>query len=215
LTLFKTRWLVDDVSITVSNLATGTIVVSNNINLAGFTITGAKSYTGKGALATFTNCPSGQYVINYYPVQFYQIPLSQTNYLDANQTIVFTGNYSFSDTNHNNISDEWEQFYFEGSVTNQFSDSDNDGMSDYAEFIAGTNPLDAKSLLELQSSRVSKGQVLLIIPTISGRGYKISETRDLFNWSTLYDWFRATNALTTITIPSVTNQMFYRIEVKP
>jgi len=208
-------WLVDDVSITVSNLPTGTIVVSNNINLAGFTITGTKSYTGKGALSTFTNCPAGQYVINYYPVQFYQIPLSQTNSLDANQTIVFTGNYSFSDTNHNNISDEWEQYYFGGTITNQFSDSDNDGLSDYAEFIAGTNPLDTNSLLKLQASAVTNGQVLLVIPTISGRGYRISETDDLFNWSTLYDWFRATNALTTIPIPSITNQMFYRIEVKP
>ena len=59
----------------------------------------------------------------------------------------FTGNYTFLDANHNGISDAWEMDYFGSVATNrtQLTDTDHDGMSDYAKFIAGTDPTNPAS----------------------------------------------------------------------
>ena len=69
--------------------------------------------------------------------------------LAASNTLVLSGNYTFDDTNHNGISDAWEQYYFGKISTSrtQYTDTDGDGMTDYAEFIAVTNPANATSKL--------------------------------------------------------------------
>lgn len=208
-------WLIDDVSITVTNLPTGNIIVSNNLNQARFSITGTANYNGSGKYTVFTNCPLGQYIINYYPVQFYQTPISQTNYLTENQPLIFSGNYSFADSNQNGISDEWEQYYFGSLINNPDSDSDGDGMSNYGEFIAGTNPNDSASALCIKSVIVFSDRIAITISTTPGRGYRILTSQDFVNWTIFSDWTRATSNSTTISAPLTTNKMFYKVEVQP
>jgi hypothetical protein len=208
-------WLIDDVSITITNLPTGNIIITNNLNQARFSIIGAANYTGSGKFTVFTNCPLGQYIINYYPVQFYQTPFSQTNYLTENIPLIFSGSYSFADSNQNGISDEWEQYHFGSLINNPDLDTDGDGMSNYEEFIAGTNPNDSASALYIKSAVISNNRITINISTTAGYGYRILTSQDFVNWTIFSDWIRATGNSTTITAPLTTNKMFYKVEVQP
>jgi hypothetical protein len=133
-------------------------------------------------LTTISNAPPGPYTIQFSDVAFYQTPLDQSNNLAAAGSLTFTGTYSFIDANHNGISDAWEKYYF-GSVTTdrtQFTDSDGDGMSDYAEFIAGTDPTNAASkLIFLSASLQTNKHFQLQWAAIPGRLYQIESSSSL------------------------------------
>src|SRR5439155_777039 len=134
-------WLIDDVSVTLTNLPSGTIVVSNNIAEANFVLNGPMNRAGRGYMV-FTNVIPGQYVVTFGAVAFYQTPPAQTNVLNARSTLLFGGNYTFPDANNTGISDSWEQQYFGGvsPTLTRFTDSDGVGFTYYAEVFVGTNP---------------------------------------------------------------------------
>ena len=144
----------DDVSIT-GVAGGGTIVISKNLGQGKFTLTGPIGQIRHRPLTTITNAPPGPYTVQFSDVAFYQTPPDQSTTLTNGGTITFTGNYDFIDANRNGISDSWERYYFGSATTNrtQFTDSDGDGMSDYAEFIAGTNPTNAASKLVFLARR--------------------------------------------------------------
>ena len=90
-------------------------------------------------------------------------------------------------------------------------------MSDLAEFIAGTNPTNALSLLRVTPPAATNRQVRLNWDTVPGRGYRILGSTDLTNWFTVVDWFRASNTLYAPVL-SLSNQppaMSLRLEVRP
>ena len=170
-------WLVDDISITgVSSGLAGTITVTKNLGQGSWTLNGPISQTGKATATIVTNAPAGPYTIRFSDVTFYQTPQVQSNNLATSGTLNFTGNYGFIDLNNNGISDAWEKYYFGGinSIRTQSSDSDGDGMSDYAEFIAGTNPTNAASkLIFLGATLLTNKLVQLEWAAIPGRLYQV------------------------------------------
>lgn len=213
-------WLVDDVSVVAENVEAATVVVTNNLSQAKFTITGPVTRSGQGNFFKDANMPAGQYVISFSNVPFYQAPGPQTNTVELNQTLVFQGNYTFPDVNQNGLSDLWERQYF-GTVGNNHpatQDSDQDGMSDLAEFYAGTNPTQAESLLKmLPPSLDEQGHVSLSWTSLAGRGYRILETQDWVQWTPVTDWVLATSATTTLQVPdnASAQSRYYRLEVRP
>jgi subtilisin family serine protease len=178
-------WLVDDVEVT-GVLGGGTIVVNKNLGQGKFTLTGLIGQSGTAPTTTITNAPPGPYTVDFTDVPFYQTPPEQTLTLTNGGTITFTGNYGFLDANFNGISDSWERYYF-GSAPNirpPSIDSDGDGMSDYAEFIAGTNPTNAASkLVFLSAGVVSNKFVRLEWAAIPGRLYQV-ESASVFSSQT-------------------------------
>ena len=62
------------------------------------------------------------------------------------------------------------------------ADDDQDGSSNWMEYLAGTDPNSASSVLRPQGSYVS-GVFKMPIPTVSGRNYEIWVSRDLQNWT--------------------------------
>jgi hypothetical protein len=55
-------WLVDDISVTVSNVPPGTIQIVNNLWQSSFVLSGTQFRKGQGLSTTITNAPSGDYL---------------------------------------------------------------------------------------------------------------------------------------------------------
>jgi hypothetical protein len=218
-------WLIDDISITGTAIG-GTININKNLNQARYSLYSLSNIglvpvqSGQAAAVTISNLPSGPYVVQFSDVPYYQTPADLTNTLTATTTLYFNGNYSFLDANHNNISDAWEQDYFGSVSTNrtQLTDTDHDGMSDYAEFIAGTNPTNAASRFYFNGETIQTNrQVKLQWTVVTDRLYQVNASTNLLGWSSVTPWLQASNSPTmsyTVTNSNGRAQ-FYRVQVKP
>jgi hypothetical protein len=167
-----------------------------------------------------SNLPAGQYVVQFGDVPYYQTPVSQTNTLTAGGTLNFPGNYTFLDANHNYISDDWEKDYFGSVTTNrtQFTDTDGDGMTDYAEFIAGTNPTNAASRFYFTGEMLQGDNLIQMQWTVvTNRLYQVHVSTNLSSWGPVTAWLQASNNPTLNY--TVTNSggaaHFYRVQVEP
>lgn len=205
-------WLIDDISVTVTNIAGGTVEITNNISTASFALVGPAARSGRGNYLVVSNAPPGTYSVTFGDVPFYETPLPQTNVLSSSNLIRFTGTYTFRDANANNVSDAWETNFFAGllPVDPRLSDSDGDGATDYQEFVAGTNPTNAQSTLSISPpAPLSNGNVRYSWASVPGHSYRLEISTDLINWLPFSDWVTAVSATTSLTLPAPTNQRFY------
>jgi hypothetical protein len=211
-------WLIDDINLTVTNSVSGQIQVSNNLASASFTLTGPISRSGQGWSSTFTNAPPGEYVIEFGDVPYYQTPAPQTNVL-ADGALLFVGNYQMEDANGNGIADPWELQYLGGLSTTDLTqmDRDGDGMSDAAEFVAGTDPTDANSSLVLSVPvPLANGMCRIQWTAVPRHAYRVLSSNDAINWSARSAWIRAGSTQLSYTIPGANlGAAFFRIEVSP
>jgi len=218
-------WLIDDIRIT-GVVAGGTIIITNNLGQGTWSLFTLSSIglvpvqSGVAPSITFSNLPAGQYVVQFGDVPYYQTPVSQTNTLVAGGTLNFPGNYTFLDANHNHISDDWEKAYFGAVTTNrtQFTDTDGDGMTDYAEFIAGTNPTNAASRFYFTGEMLPGDNLVQMQWTVvTNRLYQVNVSTNLSGWVPVTDWLQASNNPTmnyTVT-NSGGGARFYRVQVRP
>jgi hypothetical protein len=216
-------WLVDDVSITVDSIVPGTIEITNNVWQAVFALTGPSGTSGRGRWTVLTNAAPGQYTVTFGDVAYHETPPPQTNTLTAGGTITFSGNYTFADVNSNEIPDAWEQENF-GSVSPNHppaTDTDGDGLGDYAEFVAGTSPTNNTSALELTPSLgipPAAGQNSLNLQWLStpGHGYRVLGSDNLTSWTPVTDWIRASGTSTSTNLPTVGSALrYFRVEAQP
>jgi len=213
-------WLVDDVAITgVYAAGGGTITIFKSLSQGGFTLTGPVSRSGTGLLTTISNVPPGQYSIRFGDVAFYQTPPAQSNLLARSGSIMFSGNYTFKDSYHIGISDAWQQYYF-GSVSPTYTgrnDSDGDGMSDYDEFIAGTNPTNALSKLDFLGINLITNRLLHFQwSAVPGRIYQVQSSTNLQSWVPMSDWMQATASPMSYTTTNISiSPRLYRVQVRP
>ena len=171
-------WLLDDISI-AGMAGGGTIVITKNLGQGTFTLNGLLSQSGTAPSTTITNAPPGPYTVQFSDVAFYQTPPDQAGTLTNGGLLALSGVYDFIDANHNGISDAWEKYYFGSAPASrtQFTDSDGDGMSDYAEFIAGTNPTNpASKLIFLSAALQPNKHFQLQWAAIPGRLYQVESS---------------------------------------
>lgn len=98
---------------------------------------------------------------------------------------------AFIDTDNDGIPDWWER-HNTGNRTamNPATDSDGDGKSNLAEYVAGMDPLDPRSRFEVSTTEMTsdaQGTLFRVSwKTVSGRRYKIHSTETLANpWPTV------------------------------
>src|SRR5205814_2714560 len=133
-----------------------------------------------------SNAPPGEYILEFGDVAFYGTPASQTNNLASGGTVDFTGNYTIADVNTNGIPDAYELAYF-GAVSpgrTRATDTDGDGMSDFAEFVAGSNPTNARSALRLTTAfQPVNDSVKISWPSGAGHAYRVHGSANGVTWA--------------------------------
>ncbi len=120
---------------------------------------------------------------------------------------------TLADTDADGIPDEWENTYGFNPTGggDRNADADLDGASNFEEYIAGTNPTNNASFLQVQLTAAAS-PTIITFGAISNRTYTI-QYRDHLNqpWSRLTDVLaRPVNAVETILDPAWTTNRFYR-----
>jgi hypothetical protein len=122
-----------------------------------------------------------------------------------------------ADTDGDGIPDEWEnQYGFDsGSATNRDLDADGDKMSNWAEYIAGTNPTNALSYLRVDAQSIGLG-AMISFGAISNRTYTIqySDGLESAQWFRLGDvGARTNNRVEVLNDPAFTTGRYYRVVI--
>lgn len=125
------------------------------------------------------------------------------------------------DTDGNGLPDWWEQTYF-GRLTgtSPLADADHDGLSNLAEWLAGTNPTNAASFLGLTpAGRPGTNGFAVQWPSAPGRYYRLLRSTNLpagFNQVVLTN-IPATPPVNTLSDPAPpsASRAFYRLELEP
>jgi hypothetical protein len=122
------------------------------------------------------------------------------------------------DTDGDGLPDDWEQQYFNSTTAaSATADSDGDGYSNYAEFVAGTNPVDAKDRPGAVSVSYDGATYSGTFRSVPLKRYQPEYTDDLLSgpWNSLGN-IQAANA-TSLTITDTPGagitKRFYRLRV--
>ena len=162
----------------------------------------------------------------------------QTNTSTAFQTVAFgdwwgdgtIGNVYFddiiiapqwdNDTDHNGIDDTWEMLYFGqllGAV-GAAQDADGDGLSNGAEYQAGTHPTDPASSLHIVRCEITNGSFGITFASVPGRAYDLQASNALAptTWTNVQTNLTATGTQTTFLVPLVPESpsAFFRFRLR-
>ena len=83
-----------------------------------------------------------------------------------------------SDADGDGLLDAWETQHFGAMGAAGNADADGDGTTNLMEYLAGTDPRSATSVFR-PTSRVESGKLILTVPTVSGRNYRVWGTANL------------------------------------
>jgi len=115
------------------------------------------------------------------------------------------------DQNLDGLPDDWQARYWGGKAWPGASvDSDGDGATNAQEFLAGTNPLDASSVLTTHLETGAQG-ARLRWNTQPGNVYQVQESADLQSWANLGSARFAASGEDSIAVPTGTVAGYYRV----
>ena len=119
---------------------------------------------------------------------------------------------SFQDSDADGMDDAWEQAMFGSLEQTAGGDFDADGFSNRAEFLAGTDPGDAASLLRVTAQKQVAG-IKIEWPSVAGKAYQVQYKEDLSvpEWTNLGGVVTATGDFSSLVDTSTGSKRFYRV----
>jgi len=132
---------------------------------------------------------------------------------------LFTVQLVGGDWDHDGLPDDWEMAYFGTLARDGTGDADGDGISDAAEYRAGTSPIDGDSVLAaLTVTSVGTGTTTVLWHSVPGRSYGLEykDSLDAATWTPLPGQVTATGDTASLADPSPTlvPHRFYRVVLK-
>ncbi|MBU0679343.1 MAG: hypothetical protein KJ626_14685, partial [Verrucomicrobia bacterium] len=153
-----------------------TIGYGNSGNSAGFNTTAVDDDPGAGH--------DFDTLVMRNQAQTHQVEVVGTN--DFTFTMSFTATSSDPDTDNDGMPDSWEMAKFNDTTTaDETTDWDKDGLKDWEEYVANTEPKDANSRLSFSAQMQNGSGVVLRFDTAVGRWYHVwycDSTLDSGSW---------------------------------
>ena len=118
-----------------------------------------------------------------------------------------------NDTNFDGLPDDWQRTYYgqvESNWDQPFADSDGDGVNNRTEFLAGTNPKDATSVLRMALGATPQGWQLTW-GSIPGLVYRLQKSTDFSNWNNLGGYRFAPGATDSAFVDAADGMAYYRV----
>ncbi len=140
-------------------------------------------------------------------------------YAGAN-TVQLTG-LLIVDSDGDGIPDWWEDLFGlnKNSAADAALDSDGDGMSNLAEFRAGTDPRNPASAFRVTSlAPAGPGAMMIAWQSVAGKNYTVERSVDLQSFATVSGSVPAAGAQTSFTdsaVPPGAPKVFYRVRLAP
>jgi hypothetical protein len=192
---------------------TATVVVRGNPPIFRIEWREISTIRGSNTTSEMTNVFSYGPITNSSPRQWRLVVFN-----DANLTPGSLAPFNVSaipDTDQDGIPDDWEnQFGFNpGSNADRNTDSDGDGLSNYEEYIAGTDPTNALSYLRIDQAIVP-GTATLQVNAQRTKSYTVRYNDALGSrpWAKLLDLpARANDHFESIVDPTWTSNRFYQL----
>lgn len=122
---------------------------------------------------------------------------------------------SFPDADADGLPDPWETARF-GTTTNlPGGDVDDDGLSNEAEYLSGTDPASADSGLAVTSLAMVGNVAVVTWPTVPQGLYRVSESANpAAAWTVVADGVLATSSVTTVLDAGFSPSSVYRVELR-
>lgn len=174
--------------------------------------------SGPAAIANFTS--SQPYILPDSRTVVFQsfAPLVDGDY--NNTQDIFVVNLGALDSDNDGMDDDWEMAYFGNLSRDGTGDYDGDGMTDKAEFLAGTDPTNQGSVLRaLTVTSVTSGSVTVLWNAVAGRTYRVQYKTNITQtgWLDLTGNVYPTNSLGAKVDATVTGNQhrYYRVVCQP
>jgi hypothetical protein len=117
------------------------------------------------------------------------------------------------DDNADGLPDDWQAAYFGDNSAlwpDPGTDTDGDGMSDRSEFLSGTNPQAASSVLKTTLTSIPQGS-LLSWNSVAGAFYQVQYSADLKSWENLGGRQLSTGSTSTLLVSDVPSNSYFRV----
>ncbi len=123
-----------------------------------------------------------------------------------------------TDSDGDGLPDDWELSHGLNNTdpSDALADTDGDNSNNLAEYLSGTDPLSAASVLRLNVARTGNN-LWLQFSTVNGRRYIVEHTAELNPpaWTAYGNSFIGTGGLMGIALPTSTATQFYRLGLLP
>jgi acid phosphatase type 7 len=118
------------------------------------------------------------------------------------------------DTDSDGLPDAWETTNFGSLAQNAAGDSDGDGISNAAEYSAGTSPVDRSSRLAITSEQVTgANQFTVTWQSTVGKSYVVESSSDCVSWGVAGNVSASGSTSTWTDSSASSSRKFYRIKL--